>query len=303
MTSQGQKPIGKLILFLGAGILAISASAILIRLSQTPPLGIAFWRITFSIVLLAPLWLQKKRWQELFALPSTLRWQLFGSSLFLGLHFWTWISSLQYTSVAASVLLVCTNPIWIGLLSPWVLKEKLSRRTWLGIGIAMVGASTLALSSEGGGAVTPNPLLGNFLAIVGAWGATGYLMMGRKVRPHLDLWSYASVTLWGAWIVLACGVHFTSPSFSTSTMAYISQEWHLFLLMALFPQMIGHNSVSWSLRYLRADTVSVLLLLEPIGSTILAIFFLNEFPKPIVLLAGPILLLGVAVVVRNSRNL
>lgn len=299
---QHDVPLTRLVLILSAGILAISASAILIRLSQAPSLVIAFWRITLSIAVLLPLWFQRKRWQELKALSTPLRWQLFGSGLCLGFHFWTWIASLKYTSVAASVLLVTTNPIWVGLLSPWVLKERLSRKTWLGIAIAMGGASLIAINAEGGLAATPNPLWGNTLATLGALAASGYLMMGRKVRPYLNIWSYASVTLWGAWLVLAVGILLQPGPRIPLLFHYPWQEWMLFLAMALLPQMVGHNAISWSLRYIRADTVSVLLLLEPVGSTLLAILFLREMPGTMILLAGPILLFGIGVVVRSTSS-
>lgn len=286
--------------FLGVGLLSISASAILIRTSQAPSLAIAFWRISFSILLFLPLWLSRTRWRELQQLSANMRWSLLGSGLCLGIHFWTWISSLQYTSVAVSVLLVTTNPVWIGLASPWLLKEKLGKSGWIGIGIAMTGACLLALSGDGGKAAIPQPLWGNSLALLGAVAASGYLMMGRKVRPYLDLWTYASVTLWGAWLVLAMGVWSQTSDPMRFLFSYPWQEWGLFLLMALLPQMIGHNSLSWSLRYLRADTIAVLLLLEPVGSTLLAIVFLQEIPSGMIWIAGPVLLLGVAVVVWST---
>lgn len=302
LPNQEEVPLPRLVLFLSAGILAISASAILIRLSHAPSLVIAFWRITFSIVVLLPLWLQRQRWRELKALSTPLRWQLLGSGLCLGFHFWTWIASLKYTSVAASVLLVTTNPIWVGLLSPWILKERLSRKTWLGIAVAMFGASLIALNAESGLAETPNPMWGNVLATLGALAASGYLMMGRKVRPYLNIWSYASVTLWGAWIVLAVGVLLQPGDLAPMLLDYPWKEWLLFLSMALLPQMVGHNAISWSLRYIRADMVSVLLLLEPVGSTLLAILFLREVPSIMVMVAAPVLLVGIAMVVRSSSN-
>lgn len=296
------KPMGRLVVFLSLGLMAISASAILIRWSKAPSLAVAFWRISFSILLLAPLWLGKQRWRELRQLRPALRWSLLGSGLCLGVHFWTWISSLQYTSVAASVLLVTTNPIWVGLLSPWLLKESLTTRGWIGIGIAMLGAFCLAFSGESGQASHPQPLWGNTLALFGAFAASGYLMMGRKVRPYLDLWTYASATLWGAWLVLALGVWSQASDPVTLLSHYPLQEWVLFALMALLPQMVGHNSLSWSLRYLRANTIAVLLLLEPVGSTLLAALLLSEVPGWMIWIAGPILLLGVGIVVSEAST-
>lgn len=298
-------PILRMILFLSAGLMAISSSAILIRWAQQPgfeipSLTIAFWRVSFSLLLLLPLWMRSTRWRLICALSPRQRWQLIGAGFFMGVHFWSWITSLEHTSVAASVLLVTTNPVWIGLIAPWLLGERLTWRGWLGISIAMAATGGIALLSTTPGS-TPNsaPLLGNFLALIGALCASGYLMMGRIVRPHLDLWTYASVTLFGAWIVIGLATLFQAPRLIALPML----AWPLLLSMALLPQMIGHNSLSWSLRYLRADTVAVLILFEPVGSSLLAWLFLHELPHISVIIAGPLLLFGIAIVIRETTKL
>lgn len=289
-------PLGQLILFLSAGILSISASAIFIRLAKAPSLSIAFWRVSFSLLLLAPLWVSPKRWETIRSLTRQQQLQLFASGICLGVHFWAWITSLALTSVAASVLLVTTNPLWVGLLSPWLVGERLSWRAWAGIAVAMTGTAIVALSADG--SQQANPLLGNGLALLGAVAASGYLMFGRNVRPHLDLWSYASATLAGAWLVLVVGMLVTG----TQAFGFRWIDWPLFLCMALFPQMVGHNSISWSLRYLRADVVAVLLLLEPIGSALMAWLLLQEAPEASIWQGGPLLLLGVGVVLWTQQE-
>ncbi|HAA57165.1 MAG TPA: EamA family transporter [Myxococcales bacterium] len=284
-----------LLIVLCAGITAISASAILIRVTKAPSLSIAFWRVTISALVLLPLWLSPARRRALKDLSLTQRWQLLASGICLGVHFWAWITSLAYTSVAASVLLVTTNPLWVGLLSPWLVGERLAWRTWLGIGLAMLGAAIVAFGDTGGGQSAP--LLGNALALLGAFAASGFLLFGRNVRVALDVWSYASAQLMGAWCVLAIGMLATSSPF----VGFQWSDWGLFLSMALLPQLVGHNSSSWSLRYLRADTVSVILLLEPIGAALLALLFLAEWPGMSTFVGGLCLLVGVIVVLRRSQ--
>lgn len=287
-------PAIQMISILFAGLLAISASAILIRMTNVPSLSIAFWRVAFSLLLVAPLWFTPKRWNDLKALTPKQRWQLAGAGLCLGFHFWAWIASLAYTSVAASVLLVTTNPIWVGLLSPWIVGERLRRRAWFGIAIAMIGTTIIALSSDSGS--QSHPLLGNALALLGAIAASGYLLFGRSVRAQLDLWTYASGTLAGAFVVLAIGVLTTQTSLAVPT----SHDWGLLFAMALLPQMIGHNAISWSLRYIRADVVSLLLLLEPVGSALLAVLFLQEWPSFGLWVGGPVMLIGIAIVLTKA---
>jgi len=296
MSSESSLPILKLSILLSIGVFAVSSSAILIRLADAPGLSVAFWRATFSIALLAPFWFTKKRWKKVASLTRNQHIQLVMAGLCLGIHLWSWIVSLSYTSVAASVLLVTTNPLWVALLSPWVLKEYPSKQTWLGIGIAMCGTFIVAFDHSGGS--KSNPLLGNTLALIGAFAASGYLLSGRKVRPFLDIWSYASITIVGAWVVLLLGMVTTGGVFT----GFTYKDWLLFFAIAAFPQMVGHNSLNWSLRYLRAETVAVILLAEPIGSAILAGLVFLEFPGYGVLAGGPALLVGILIVLLDAKK-
>ncbi len=287
----------RLVLVLAAGVLAVSSSAILVRLAkQAPPLSIAFWRVTLASVLLLPLWFSVSRRREVALLSVDQRWRLLLSGVCLGVHFGAWISSLSYTSVAASVLLVTTNPIWVGLMSPFVVGERLSGRAWLGVGLALLGAGIVALDSEIAGA--PNPLLGNGLALLGAVAASGYLLLGRRVRAQLDVWSYASATLAGAWCVLLI----MAMVWGVPLWGFGWEVWGLFGAMALLPQMVGHNAMSWSLRYVRADVIAVVLLLEPIGAALLAWLILSEAPSRGIWWGGALLLASVAWVSLQARK-
>jgi drug/metabolite transporter (DMT)-like permease len=214
----------------------------------------------------------------------------------LGIHLGAWIISLSLTSVAASVLLVTTNPLWVGLLSPWLTKERLSWSVWGGIALSLVGAGIVALDNDSSKAASP--ALGNALALLGAVAASGYLLLGRRVRVHLDIGGYASATLFGAWLILfPMALFFKAPLYGFSWTI-----WLLLLSMALLPQMITHNAISWSLRYLRADIVALILLLEPVGASLLAWLWLNESLSPLVALGGVILLCGLAWVIWHEAR-
>lgn len=268
------------------GLLAISSSAIFIRKSTLPSLSIAFWRVTLTLLLLTPIWMSSKRRHQLRQLSQVHYKQVWIAGICLGIHFWSWITSLTYTSVASSVLLVTTNPIWVGLLSPWLVGERLSRRTWFGIVLAMGGTAVVALGTDG--SQQSAPLWGNSLALLGAFAASGYLLMGRNVRPYLDIWSYTFGTLLGAWCVLAVGMVFTG----SAIWGFTKFNWLLLFCMACIPQLIGHTVMSWSLRHIRADTVALLLLFEPIGAAFLAGLFLQEWPEHTIWLGGSLLILG-----------
>jgi len=276
------------------GILAVSTAAVLIRLTEAPSLTIAFWRITIAGALLVPVWLSADRRAQLRGLDVAQRWRLAGAGFFLGIHFATWIASLAYTSVTVSVLLVTTNPVWVGLLSPWVVGERPTRRAWVGIVIATLGAGVVAMDGDPG--AYPNATLGNGLALLGALSASAYFMMGRRVRPFMDIWGYTSSTLVGAWVVLAVAVLIGGEPL----LGFPTISWVWLLAMALGPQLIGHGSLSWALRYVRADVVAVTLLAEPIGASLLAWLVLAELPGEYALFGAPLLLVGIWIVARES---
>lgn len=296
VTSSQSPGTGLLWSGLTLGLMAVSTAAVLIRLTEAPSLSIAFWRITIAGMLLLPVWLSASRRAELGRLSGDQRWRLLGAGLCLGAHFAFWIASLAYTSVAASVLLVTTNPLWVGLLSPWIVGERPTRRTWIGIAVALCGASVVALDADTG--EHPDALLGNGLALLGAVAASGYLMLGRRVRPSLDIWGYASATLGGAWVVLAGAVLVASVPLT----GFRPLDWALLAGLAVGPQLLGHGSLSWALRYVGADVVAVVLLAEPIGASILAYFVLGELPGMGAWIGGPLLLAGIAVVAREPTS-
>ncbi len=288
-------------------ILAVSTASIFIRFAQreAPSLVIAALRLTFASLILAPIALTRHR-EELRKL--TRRDLLLGllSGVFLAVHFATWISSLEYTSIASSVVLVSTGPLWVALLSPIFLKESLSKPVLIGMILALIGGTIIGLSDAcqiNKGLVCPplsefvqgKSFLGNFLALVGAWAVAGYLMIGRRLRGGMSLIPYIFVVYGFAAIVLL-GFMFAAGQRPTgfSPMVYI---W-LFLL-ALIPQLIGHSTYNWALRYLPASLVSITTLGEPIGSAVLAYLILSEAPTLLTIFGGILILAGIFI---SSRN-
>jgi drug/metabolite transporter (DMT)-like permease len=289
-------------------ILAVSTASIFIRYAQAeaPSLVIAAARLTFASVILAPLALTRHR-LELRAL--TRRDVLLGviSGLFLGLHFATWITSLQYTTVASSVVLVSTGPLWVAVLSPLFLNERLSRAAFLGLGLALLGGTIITFS---GGCTWERGLVcdkmarvlqganlrGDLLALAGAWAVTGYLIIGRRLRAKIDLIPYIFLVYSVAAISLLIAVWIARlPLLGFRPITYV---W--LILLALLPQLVGHSTYNWALRFLPAAIVAVTTLGEPIGSAILAYFLLQERPSFGVLLGGVLILAGIYITVRRK---
>lgn len=276
-----------------SGVICISTGAIFARLADAPSLVIAAYRVGIAGILLLPFALWKTK-EEISVLENK-DW-LIGiiSGAFLALHFFTWISSLEKTSVAISVVLVNTNPIWVALISPF-LGERLSRKTLAGILLSFSGACVIGLKDllGGGGA-----LYGDILAVSGALSLTGYLLAGRLLRRKLSLLAYiticycsAGILLWVA--VLLSGIPFTGFS---------GRTWLMFPAMAVIPQILGHSSYNWALKYISAPMVAVSLLGEPVGSTILALAFLGE-AVPFNTFAGALLIMaGIVLAARGEQQ-
>ncbi len=296
-------------LVLTVGVLAVSSAAIFIRYAQrdAPSLVIAAWRLTLAALLLTP-WAFARHRAEIRALRRRDLLLALASGAFLAVHFATWITSLAYTTVASSVVLVTTTPIWVGLLAPVVLREPLTRPVAVGMGLTLLGGTLIALGDTctvtwSGVACPPwqaflgqAALWGDFLALLGAWAAAGYLLIGRHLRAHTSLTVYITLTYGMAAVVLAgLMLAWGYPPFGYPPRTYL-----LFLALALIPQLVGHSSFNWALGYLSAAFVSVTLLGEPVGSTLLAYLFLHEVPTVVSLFGAILILSGIAVAARGD---
>jgi len=289
------RPVQLLVLL--AGILAVSTASILIRCAQpaASSLAIAAGRLVFATLALAPFALTRHRTALARLTARELRLAAL-AGLFLAAHFALWIASLERTTVASSVVLVTTTPLWVGLLSPLVLREPLTRRLALGIALALAGGIIVGLGDAGGthaaaGTAPCDALTGDLMALSGAWMMAGYLMVGRRLRAGLPLVPYIFVVYGMAAVLLTVAMAATGRSlFGLAPATYL---W--LALLALVPQLLGHSSFNWALRYLPASFVAIALLGEPVGSSVLAFGLLHEVPTPLELGGAVLILAGIAV--------
>lgn len=291
-------------------ILAVSTASIFIRFAQreAPSLVIAALRLTVASLILAPVAITRYR-SELNKLTGTDLLLGLLSGVFLAIHFATWISSLEYTSVASSVVLVSTGPLWVALLSPIFLKEPLTRLVLIGMLLALLGGAIIGLSDScqtENGFVCPSlsqfvqgeAFLGNFLALTGAWTVAGYLMIGRRLRAGMSLVPYIFVVYGMAAIILLL-IMFAAGQSPTG---YSPVFYLWILLLALLPQLIGHSIYNWALRYMPAALVSITTLGEPIGSAVLAYFILRETPTLLTIFGGALILAGIYLASRTKKT-
>ena len=309
-------------LALTLGVFAVSTAAIFIRFAQqyAPSLVIAAYRLNLAVLLLAP-WVLYHNREELKRLHARQLWLALLSGVFLALHFATWIQSLEYTTVASSVVLVTTTPLWVALISPFTLREPLTRNAAIGMGLALLGGIGIGLSDaciwQNGVFACPSfqdalqgsAVYGDLLAVIGAMMAALYLTIGRSLRSKVSLGSYIFVVYGAAAVVLllftvTTGIFITGPSHGSGEylFGYPPQTYLWFALLALVPQLLGHTSFNWALRYLSAAFVSISLLGEPIGSTLLAYIFLNETPSLFKVFGAILILAGIYTASRSEKS-
>ncbi len=281
-------------LVLCIGALAVSTGAIFARLAEAPSLAIAAYRVGFATLFLGPptLWAKKR---ELRNLPPKIIFYSLGAGFFLALHFAAWIASLSYTSVASSVVLVNTIPLWTALLAPAITGERPSKKTLGGILISILGGTIIG---AGDFSLGSRALWGDALALLGGITAACYIMLGRKARGSLSLQSYTFICYGSA----ACCLWIALLLSGLSPGPYTPRTWFMFLGMALISQMVGHSSYNWALRWLSSSFVAVSLLGEPIGGTLLAYFILGESVSLQKLLGGLCILTGIYFAARGEKG-
>ena len=284
------------------GILFVSTASIFIRFAQqeASSIVIAAARLIIASIILVPIALVRY-WNDLRQLSRSEIYKGLLSGVFLALHFASWITSLQYTSVASSVVLVTTTPLWVALLSPIILREPVRRLVIIGLIVSILGGVVVgfnhACTMTSTGLVCQakvfgrTAMLGNFLALFGAWMAAGYMLIGRQLRKKMNTITYTAFVYSVAAILLLGVVLIRSePVFSYSNQTYL---W--LLTLGIFPQLLGHSLFNWALKYISAAYVSLTLLGEPIGTIILSVIFLKESPTLLEGVGALMILAGIVI--------
>lgn len=277
---------------LAFGVLIASTAAVLSKGAidlSVAPLTVAAGRVGLAALILTPIaWARAGR-EIRQVTQRDLLWAA-AAGLFLALHFAAWISSLAYTSVASSTALVAINPVFVALASWLILHERLALGAWVGVALTVCGALLIALSDSSGGTGS-DPLLGDGLALLGALAVAGYFLVGRTLRRRVSLLPYIWLVYSAAAVILLFGLTLAGQSlWGLSPVAYA-----LLLGLAIGPQLLGHSSFNWAIKYLSATLVTVAILGEPISAAVLAIVVFDQSLQPLQVLGGALLLLGIAV--------
>lgn len=284
----------KAVLILTLGVIGVSTGSLFVRLADSPALATAAYRMTFAFLMLAPLALIKTH-KEIFSLSKREIGACALAGFFLAAHFGTWISSLDHTSVANSVVLVNTIPIWVGIIGPLVIGESTKRNFWLACVLCLIGAFVLCGKSF---SLSFETALGDGLALAGAFFVALYLMIGRNLRKKLSLLAYATICYGSASVFLWIAVLVSGQQAS----GFSNETWIALLCLAVVSQIFGHTLYNWSLQWIRAGIVSLALLGEPIGAILLAWAFLDEGLTLQQGIGGILILAGVYMVARNEMH-
>ncbi len=264
---------------------AISTAAVLVRLCEAPPLAVAAYRLGIAALVLVV--------AGAFRRPGPAGWRGAGwcavAGGLLAVHFAAWIASLAYTTVAASVVLVTLNPLFVAAVSWWWLGEPPDRRTAVGIAAGLAGALLIGWGDFDSGS---GFLKGDLLALLGAAAMSGYLLVGRRVHAVLDTRTYVT-RVYSVAAVLLVGAAGLSGQLAGP---YPASTYGYFLLLALVPQLLGHTAINHALRHLTAPRVAAVILGEPVGSTFLAWAVLGEVPGAATWVGGALVLAGILLV-------
>jgi drug/metabolite transporter (DMT)-like permease len=289
-----RQPTRRVLVVLALAIAGISLAAPLVRLSGAHPVAIAIWRLVISLALIGVPLVATRGWHAWRTLTRREIALGVGAGAMLALHFWSWNTSLRYTSIAASVILVNLQPALVAVASALWLREAPSGRQWLGIAIAMVGAAGVVFASPGSAGIESagsRPMLGNTLALFGAVTAALYYLTGRRLRKKLELVPYVTLVYGaclGALLVIAAVV-------KAPLLPQPGREWAIFTGLAIGPMLLGHTGMNWALGHLPAYVVNITVLGEPVGAILLGALLpgIREIPTAGVLAGGALVLGGI----------
>lgn len=289
------KPIVNPYIPIMIGVISVSLSAILVKLANADSGIIAFYRMLFSVIIMSPIFFLK--YTHEIKLLTKRDWIFSGvAGVFLAFHFILWFESLQYTSVASSTVLVTMQPLFAFVGTYFFFGEKISFKTIVAATIAIAGS---VLISWGDFRVSGPALYGDILALIACALVTGYLLFGQDVRKRLSLITYTMVVYTSSTICLFFYVLIKGESFGP----YPAIDWMWFVLLAIIPNLLGHNLFNWSLKFVSTNVISIAILFEPIGAAILAFFVFEEYLIPSQLIGGSIVIVGIMLFVLDFNKI
>lgn len=269
----------------------ISTSAIFVKWAETPIEAVAFFRMLFSTLLLLPLIHLK----ELLSLSSTTIRHMILSGILLAGHFWLWFLSLDYTTVASSTLFVTASPIFVLIGNAVFFKQHPSKKALFFVGVALLGGGLVAYGDI---AVGPRALIGDGLALLATILVAGYWLLGQHVRTSVSTNTYS----FGVYAVSSVVLLLFSLIQSVNLVAAFQVDWRIYVLLAVFPTLLGHNLFNWALSRVSASIVSITILGEAVWGMIFGYFLFQESLTWIQISGATLLLVGIGLFLRRNER-
>lgn len=291
--------IVKIYICLIIGIISISLAAIFVKFcNDVPSLMIATYRMGISAALLC-LILPFNKITTIKLLNKTNIFMCFMSGFFLSMHFIFWFISIKLTNIASSVVLVTTSPIFLGIISKFILKKQIPRKITIGIILSFIGTILIAQSDSNiFDKINRNILFGDFMALLGGLMASLYLFIGGIQRTRQNTFEYILLTYsFSAISLIILSVLLGVPFTGYGNNAYV-----FMILLAIIPQLIGHTSFNYSLKHLRPESVAIAILGEPIGASILAFFIFGEILQALQLVGIVLILYSITLATKMEFN-
>ncbi|WP_179089292.1 DMT family transporter [Paenibacillus sp. FSL R5-0636] len=288
-----KKPPLPIPLLMLIGIVAISFSAIFIKWSDAPASIQGMYRLLFTSLLMLPF--ARPYSGAAFALRKKDWLMLILSGAMLALHFLLWMGSLKYTSVASSTMIMALEPVFIMLGVYFLYKEKTALSAILGLGIAIGGVVFIGWGDIG---ISADNLKGDLLSVGGTVAVAVHMLIGQKLVVRMPSYLYSLIVFLSAAGVFAVYNLFMEISFFN----YPAKEWGIFVLLAVVPTVFGHILFNWLLQYVSATTVSMNILGEPVGASILAYLLLGEQLTTLQWAGGLLVMIGLAVYLYAGRR-
>ena len=268
------------------GVLGVSASSVLVRLSTAPSLILVFYRVGMATLLLAP-WVWLRHRQEVKNLSAREVLLCLGSGSALGLHFSAYFESLRYTSIASSVVLVDTEVLFVALIGMLLFRKKLSARAWLAVAMALGGSVIIAMADTAAGS---DALRGDALALAGALFVAIYTMIGAVCRKSISTTVYTFLV----YLAASLTVLVIAAAGGQAITGYGSINYLTGFGMAILCTLMGHSVFSWGLKYLPPAFISTAKLLEPVFASLLGLVLFREIPGTLTILGGIIIIIAIS---------
>ena len=280
---------------IAVGVLSMALSAILVKLSSSPSGITAFYRMAITVVIMLPFFVRNNLSELIQLTKKDWRACIIAGTL-LALHFILWFESLNYTSVASSTVLVTLQPLFAFIGTYFIFHEKVVAKSIIAAGIAIVGSVFI---SWGDFHVSGSAFYGDMAALIASALVTGYFLIGQSVRSHVSLTTYSIVVYSSSAVVLMVYVLLFEGTF----LPVKNMDWLFFVLLAIIPNILGHNLFNWAIKWLGANTISMTILLEPVGATILAWFLFDEYLSISQVIGGIVVLLGLTLFLLDFKLL